>query len=104
MYIRIRVVPLSAVLSLVLGLMIFMVSGPSILEIGQKTPANVALFVSTLVFAGLSVLSLYASFRSLFKPVKKLDRIYTIILSLACFGMTLYLTYWGVIGLRLWTY
>jgi len=99
-----RVVPLFAVLSLVLGLVIFMVSGPSILEIGQKTPANVVLFLSTLVFAGLSVLSLYTSLRSFLKPVKKLDRIYTLILSLACFGMTLYLTYWGVIGLRLWAY
>ena len=103
-YIGMRVVPLFAVLSLVLGLVIFMVSGPSILEIGQKTPANVVLFISTLVFAGLSILSLYTALRSFLKPVKKLDRIYSFILSSACFGMTLYLTYWGVIGLRLWAY
>ncbi len=104
MYVRMRVIPLFAVLSLVLGMVIFMASGPSMLEIGQKTPANVVLFLSTLVFAGLSALSLYTFFRSFSKPVKKLDRIYTLVLSLACFGMTLYLTYWGVIGLRLWAY
>ena len=103
-YVRMRVVPLFAVLSLVLGMVIFMVSGPSMLEIGQKTPANVVLFLSTLVFAGLSVLSLFTSFRSFFKPVKKLDRIYTVILSSACFGMAVYLAYWGIIGLRLWVY
>ncbi len=104
MFIRMRVVPLFAVLSLVLGLAIIMVSRPSILEIGQKIPANVVLFLSTLVFAGLSVLSLYISLKSFLKPVKRLDRIYTLILSLACIGITLYLTYWGVIGLRLWAY
>lgn len=103
-YIRMRLIPLFAVLSLVLGLLAFFIAEPSILELGQKTPANVVFFISTLLFAGLSVLSLFASFRSFFKPVKKLDRIYAVILSSACFGMTLYLYYWGIIGLRLWVY
>jgi len=70
----------------------------------KKIPANVAFFISTLLFAGLSVLSLFSSFRSFFKPVKKLDRIYAVILSSACFGMTMYLAYWGIIGLRVWAY
>lgn len=103
-YIRMRLIPLFAVLSLVIGLLAFFIAEPSILELGQETPANVVFFVSTLLFAGLSVLSLYTSFRSFSKPVKKLDCIYTIILSSACFGITLYLYYWGVIGLRLWAY
>ena len=103
-YIRMRLIPLFAVLSLVLGLSTFIIAKPSILELGQKTPANVAFFISTLLFAGLSVASLFTSFRSFFKPVKKLDRIYAVMLSSACFGMTLYLSYWGIIGLRLWAY
>lgn len=104
LFIRMRLIPLFAVLSLVIGLLAFFISEPSILELGQKTPANVVFFVSTLLFAGLSVLSIYTSFRSFSMPVKKLDRIYAVILSSACFGMTLYLYYWGVIGLRLWAY
>lgn len=104
MYVRMRAIPLLAVLSLFSGLVIFIVSKPSILELGQKNPANMVLFISTLFFAGLSVLSLYTSLKSFFKPVKMLERIYAVILSSACFGMTLYLFYWGVIGLRLWAY
>jgi len=103
-YIRMRLIPLFAVLSLVIGITAFIFAEPSILELGQKTLANVVFFISTLLFAGLSALSLFTSFKSFFKPVKKLDRIYTVILSLACFGMTLYLYYWGIIGLRLWVY
>jgi CubicO group peptidase (beta-lactamase class C family) len=103
-YIRMRLIPLFAVLSLVSGLLTFFVAEPSILELGQKTPANVEFFISTLLFAGLSALSLFTSFKSFFKPVKKLARIYAIILSSACFGMALYLYYWGIIGLRLWAY
>jgi hypothetical protein len=99
-----RLIPLLAVISLLLGLLTFVVAEPSILELGQKTPANIAFFISTLLFTGLSVLSLFTSFRSFFKPVKKLDRIYAVILSSACFGMTVYLAYWSIIGLRLWAY
>ena len=103
-YIRMRLIPLFAVLSLVIGIVTFMIIQPSILELGQKSFANVVFFISTLLFAGLSALSLFTSFKSFFKPVRKFDRIYTVLVSLACFGMTLYLSYWGIIGLRLWAY
>jgi len=103
-YIRMRLTPLFAVLSLIIGIIVIIFTEPTILELGQKTPANVVFFISTLIFAGLSVLSLFTSFKSFFKPVKKLDRMYTLMLSLACFGMTLYLYYWHIIGLRLWAY
>lgn len=103
-YIRMRLIPLFAVLSLVIGITTFIISEPSMLEIGQRTLCNVIFFISTLFFAALSVWSLFTSYRSFFKPVKKLDRIYTLLLSSACFGMTLYFSYWGIIGLRLWAY
>ncbi len=103
-YIRMRLIPLFAVSSLVIGITIFIIIQPSILELGQKSFANVVFFISTLLFAGFSALSLFTSYKSFFKPVKKLDRIYTVLLSLACFGMTLYLYYWDIIGLRLWAY
>jgi len=101
-YLRMRIIPLLAVISLVLGFAA--VTNQTILELGQMTARNVVFFISTLIFAGLSALSLYISYRSFFKPVKMISRIYTLILSSACFGMTLYLGYCGLIGLRLWAY
>jgi len=101
-YLRMRTVPLLAVLSLLLGIMI--VADQTLLEFGQMTVRNVVFFISTLIFAGLSVLSLFTSYRSFFRPVKNTARIYAVILSLTCFGMTIFLGYWGIICLRLWAY
>jgi CubicO group peptidase (beta-lactamase class C family) len=101
-YIRMRLIPLLAVLSLVLGTM--KMGDQTILELGILTVINVIFFVSTLIFAALSTLSLLTTYRSFFKPVKMAARVYAVLLSSACFGMTLYLSYWGVTGLRLWAY
>lgn len=101
-YLRMRIIPLFAVGSLVLGFIA--VADQTILELGQPTVRNVLFFLCTLIFAGLSVLSLFIAGRSVFHPVKKTARVYAVLLSSVCLGMTLYLGYWGLIGLRLWAY
>ena len=101
-YIRMRLIPLLAVLSLILG--VAGIGDQTILELGKLTAINVIFFVSTLFFAGLSILSLFVTFRSFSKPIRTTARIYAVLLSSACFGMTLYLGYWGIIGLRPWAY
>lgn len=101
-YVSMRLIPLLAVLSLILG--VVKMGDQTILELGMLTVLNVVFFASTLLFAGLSTLSLFTSYRSFYKPVKMIARIYAVMLSSACFGMTLYLGYWGLIGLRLWEY
>lgn len=101
-YHSMRVVPLLAVLSLIVG--VAKMSDQTMLEFGQLTVLNVMFFVSTLLFAVLSTLSMYTMVRSFYKPVKTAARVYAVLLSSSCFGMTLYLGYWGVIGLRLWSY
>jgi len=101
-YHSMRLVPLLAVLSLIAG--IAKMSDQTMLEFGQLTALNVTFFVSTLLFAVLSTLSMYTTYRSFYKPVKTVARVYAVLLSSACFGMVLYLGYWGVIGLRLWSY
>jgi CubicO group peptidase (beta-lactamase class C family) len=103
-FLAMRVVPLLAVMSLILGVAIMVVSQQSILQLGQRTPANVALTVSTWLFAAWSALSLFTSYRSFSKPVAGFARVYAVIVSAACFGMTLYLAHWGLMGLRLWAY
>lgn len=101
-YLRMRIIPLLAVVSLVLGGLA--VANQDLLEFGSLTAPNVIFFISTLIFAGFSALSLFFSYRSFFKMVNIYARIYAVILSSACFGMTLYLGYWGIIGIRLWAY
>lgn len=101
-YISMRLVPLLAVVSLILGTL--KMGDQTIIEFGQMTVLNVIFFLSTLLFAGLSMLSLVTAYRSFRKSVKTTARIYAVLLSAACFGMTLYLGYYGVIGLRLWAY
>ena len=101
-HISMRLVPLLAVLSLILG--VLKMGDQTMLELGLLTVLNVIFFVSTLIFAGLSTISLFTAYRSFFKPVKMAARVYAVLLSSACFGMTLYLGYWGLIGLRLWSY
>jgi hypothetical protein len=101
-YISMRLIPLLAVLSLILGT--FKMGDQTILEFGMFTLLNAIFFTSTLLFAGFSTLSIFTAYRSFQKPVNTVARVYAVLLSSACFGMTLYLGYWGIIGLRLWAY
>jgi CubicO group peptidase (beta-lactamase class C family) len=101
-YLRMRVIPLLAILSLVFGFIV--VSNQPLITIGHKTIHNMIFFVSTLLFAGFSVLSPVFAIISFNKPVKMIARIYAVFLSFSCFGMTVYLSYWGIIGLRIWAY
>jgi len=103
-YIWIRLLPFFTVLSFILSIVPFMIAQPSMLELGMKTVPNIIFYFSTLLFAVLSTLSLFIVFKSNKKTVYKFDRIFAILLSLANFGMTLYLGYWGIIGLKLWVY
>jgi len=97
---RMRVIPLLAVVSLIIG--IFPLGSQTMLEFGQATALNILFFLSTLLFAAFSLLSLFTTYLSLSKPVSVTARIYATLLSLSCFGFTLYLAYWKIIGLRLW--
>jgi len=104
-YLRIRILPLLAVIILLFSFtLVGMQVSQSIAYIGQKTPTNVFFYLSTWSFGILSFLSLIFSIRSFKKPVQTGTRIYALILSLACVGITLYWSYWGWIGLKLWAY
>ena len=74
------------------------------MDYGQRTLQNIFFFMATWLFAILSVCSLVFSIWSFRKPVKLIARIYALIVSACLVGLTLYLGYWGIIGLRLWAY
>jgi len=101
-YMRARIIPLLAVLVLLYGFIA--ISNQSLFDFGQKTFSNIQFFVATLLFAALSIYSLFLAIRSFRKPVKTFARVYAFVVSLSCVGMTIFLSFWGIIGLRLWAY
>jgi CubicO group peptidase (beta-lactamase class C family) len=101
-YLRIRIVPLLAIVIFIVSLVI--VATQSLMEYGQKTPENIFFFIATWIFAVLSFCSLFFAITSFKMPVAKGDRIYAVIVSICFVGMTLYLGYWGIIGIELWAY
>jgi len=104
-YIRLRVLPLLALLTLLFGIISIRPSSAiAIIEFGQISYASVSFYISTLLFAVFSMISLFFSIVSFNKPVRKLIRIYFLLVSISCTGMAAYLYYWGIIGLKLWAY
>jgi len=99
-YLRIRIFPLITIITLLYGF--FMISNQDTMYFAEKTSASIQFTISTWLFAGLSFYSLFFAIKSFRKPVKIADSVYALIVSLSCVGMTLFLAYWGMIGLRLW--
>ena len=99
----IRVWPLIAVLSLIGFVVLFgACSFDLISRLGQLTGWSFALFLTTLLFAGASIASVVSLWRAPKLGVRSGVRIYSMIVNAALMITTLYLTYWGVIGLRTW--
>jgi CubicO group peptidase (beta-lactamase class C family) len=99
-YTWMRIAPLLAVVSLVTGSVA--VGGQNMLELGQITVRNVIFCVATVAFAAFSVMSIYTTYRGFVLPVRRIARLYTVIVSAACLLATAYLAYWGMIGVRVW--
>jgi CubicO group peptidase (beta-lactamase class C family) len=98
-----RLFPLLAVLSLLAVVGIFAVSmNDLIARMGNLTPWSAAVWVMTLFFAVTSIASVFYSWQSLSDGVRRGVRRFSRIVSLALLIATVYLTYWGIIGLRTW--
>jgi len=102
-HIYVRALPLLAVLSFVAMVALFFraVGGGNP---GARNFTSEGFCAATWVFAGLSVGSLLAALRSFSLEIHRGVRIHSLLVALACFGVTAYLAYWNIIGLRLWAY
>ncbi len=102
-YISTMVLPLIAIASLV-GAFFALTQMPMI-DIGALTPSSAAFAFLTVIFALLAavffVLSIEATRR---KKIPRWTRWHALVSSTALLLLAGYLTYWGVIGLRLWAY
>jgi hypothetical protein len=99
-YLPMRTMPLITVLTLTVGFLVLI--GQSMLSVCQLSWQNVVSYICTLLFVPFSVLSLIFAIVSFRKPVKRLARIYAVMVSLSLVGMSVYLSWWGVIGMRNW--
>ena len=98
-----RLWPLLAVLSLFAIVGIFVLCSADIIgRLGDLTIWSAALWAATLFFAITSLASVFVSWRSPEEGVRRGVRRFSIIVSLALLIATVYLTYWGIIGVRTW--
>jgi CubicO group peptidase (beta-lactamase class C family) len=93
--------PLIAVLSLVGAVVLVAVSGPDIItRMGTFTVWSCGVFVLTILFGVASLASLVSVWRA--QESRKWVWRYSALVALALVTATVYLAYWGVIGLRTW--
>ena len=98
-----RAWPLMAVLSLVGVVVVFMMTADDLIDLmGNLTNWSAAVFFLTIVFAAASTMSAVALWRANRKEVRRSVHIYSSMVTLALLIATVYLAYWGVIGLRTW--
>ena len=98
-----RIWPLVALLSLVAFMIIFFIASSDIIHrMGHVSGWSLGIFVTSLTFAGASLLSAITAWRPPVEGVRRWVRTYSIIVSSALLVATAYLAYWGIIGLRTW--
>lgn len=93
---------LMAICILLLG--IFVLSNQNSVELTQKTNANVLFYISTYLFTLFTFAGVYLVIKKLKSIQKSFLRIYFILVSMAFLGFTIFLSYWGIIGLKLWAF
>ena len=98
-----RLWPLIAVLSLLAFVGLSIASNSDIFaRLGHMTIWSFGLFLTTLIFAVASLASAVALWLARKKEIRKCVRWFSIAVTLALLIATVYLAYWGVIGIRTW--
>ena len=70
--------------------------------LATPSPYAVSICLLTLLFAILSVVGFALAIRSFGFPMNRAARLHSIVVAFGCIGWTVFLTYWGMIGLRFW--
>jgi hypothetical protein len=98
----VRVLPLLA--SLFLFGMLGSLINVAPIELGAANAKTVCFFIFSLLFAGSSIAAMVQAVRSYKWELNPWMRWHSTAVSGACLAMTLFLGYWGLIGLRLWSF
>ncbi len=98
-----RIWPLVAVLGLIAAVVTVMFSAADFIgRMGNITAWSVSFFLATILFAVATVASVMALWRAPEQGVRLGVRRYSALVTTALLIATLYLAYWGIIGLRTW--
>ena len=97
--VRVRAVPLFAVLSLLVVLYAF---GKATNDVGVFNFWSFLIFVGTIAFTLLSLAGLALAVSVPRKEIHNWVRIHSLLVSMACCIVTLFLSAWHLLGLRLW--
>ncbi|MGC2445616.1 serine hydrolase [Candidatus Binatus sp.] len=101
-YLAVRVVPLLASLTFLVTIILWIHGGDSTFALATPSPFAIAICLLTLLFAILSVLGFALAIRSFGYPMNRAARLHSIAVAFAALGWTVFLGYWGMIGLRFW--
>jgi hypothetical protein len=101
-HLSVRVVPLAAVLSIAAAVAV--ISRTSITDMATVNWMTVSYCVLTWLFAVLSLGALALARASFRWKMNRVARVHSLLVSVACMGICVYLAYWDMIGLRLWAY
>jgi hypothetical protein len=99
-HLAVRAVPLLATLSLLALIFCFTKIGGS--DTGQLTLWTGGIFVCSLLFPLFSVVGLLLAVRVPKTEIHTGTRIHSLLVSMACCVVTLFIASWHLIGLRLW--
>jgi CubicO group peptidase (beta-lactamase class C family) len=98
-----RLWPLIAVLSLLAFVGLSIASNNDIFaRLGNLTIWSFGIFLTTLLFAGASLASAAALWLARKREIRRFVRWFSILVTSALLIATVYLAYWGVIGIRTW--
>lgn len=98
-----RAWPLLAVSSLIAAVVIVMLCAADfIARMGNMTGWSIAFFLATILFAVATLASAVALWRAPEQGVRLGVRRYSAMVTAALLIATLYLAYWGIVGLRTW--
>ncbi len=101
-HLAVRVVPLLASLTFLATLILWIRGGGSTFALATPSPFAVSIFLLTILYAILSLVGLVLALLSFGYPMNRAARIHSFAVAFACIGWTVYLAYWGMIGLRFW--
>ena len=102
-FLAVRLIPLLASLTFLSTLALWIHGGGSTVAIATPSPFAVSICLLTILFAILSAAAIVLAIRSLSYPMNRAVRLHSLLVAFACIGWTVFLGYWGIIGLRFWS-
>lgn len=99
-HLSVRALPLLAIAALIATFL--PASNAPAIELAQLDGLTAAMFLTSIAFAILSIISVIIALRSLRFEMNRAARIHSMLVALSCVGITWYLAYWGIIGVRVW--